>query len=86
MPETRIRVVDPMSLRDLPEGQQGLLLASGPGVMRGYYKDAESTRQAMRAGPGWFDTGDLGWRAPGECSRLTSGRTHQWQKGHFAYL
>lgn len=66
MPETRIRVVDPETLRDVPEGHQGVLLASGPGVMRGYYKDPDATRKAMRAGPGWFDTGDLGWRAPGE--------------------
>ena len=45
-------------------GAQGLLLAKGPGVMAGYYNDEASTAKAFRAGDGWFDTGDLGWRAP----------------------
>lgn len=58
--------MDPETLRELPDGQQGLLLAKGPGVMRGYHNDVGSTQKAMRAGPGWFDTGDLGWKAPGE--------------------
>ncbi|KAK9808885.1 hypothetical protein WJX72_005702 [[Myrmecia] bisecta] len=61
---TRLRVVDPETLRDLPDGSQGLLLAKGPGVMQGYYNDEMSTAKAFRAGDGWFDTGDLGWRAP----------------------
>ena len=66
IPETQIRVVDPETMQDLPDGQKGVLLARGPGVMRGYYKDSESTQKAMSAGPGWFNTGDMGWRAPGK--------------------
>ena len=34
--------------------------------MKGYYKDDAATAKAFRAGNGWFDTGDLGWRAPSE--------------------
>ena len=70
IPETSIRVVDADTLEDLPDGEKGLLLAKGPGIMRGYYNDKESTDKAMRAGNGWFDTGDIGWRAPG--AALTS--------------
>lgn len=47
---------------------QGLLLARGPGVMKGYYNDEASTARAFVAGDGWFDTGDLGWRGPSERS------------------
>ena len=43
---------------------QGLLLAKGPGIMKGYYNDESATAKAFSAGNGWFDTGDLGWRAP----------------------
>ena len=66
MPMTEVRVVNPESYEDLPDGQQGLLLARGPGVMAGYYNDEENTKKAFAPGNGWFDTGDLGWRAPGE--------------------
>ena len=64
IPETAIRVVDPETRRDLPDGQQGLLLARGPGVTAGYLDDAAATDAAFAAGGGWFDTGDLGWRCP----------------------
>ena len=57
-------MVDPETRRDLPDGQQGLLLARGPGVTAGYFDDAAATDAAFAAGGGWFDTGDLGWRCP----------------------
>ena len=55
--------MNPETLQDLPDGEQGLLLAKGPGVMKGYYNNPQGTAKAVR--DGWFDTGDLGWRAPG---------------------
>lgn len=65
IPGTEIRVVSPDTFEDVADGHKGVLLAKGPGIMRGYYNDPGSTQKAMRAGPGWFDTGDIGWRAPG---------------------
>lgn len=72
IPETQIRVVDAETLQDLPDGEKGVILAKGPGVMRGYYKDQENTAKAMRAGDGWFDTGDMGWVAPSKYRSLQS--------------
>lgn len=113
-PGTQLRVVDPETLHDVADGQQGLILARGPSVTAGYYRDEAATTkvcawawrqpclsaaleqpqtravgtallpspsgslhssrcpllqhcpapQAFKAGDGWFDTGDLGWRAP----------------------
>ena len=68
MPGTSLRVVDPVSLEPVQPGQQGLVLARGPGVMKGYFRDEGATAKAFRAGEGWLDTGDLGWQAPGGLS------------------
>ncbi len=64
IPGTRLRVVDPESYQEVADGQQGVILAQGPGVMKGYYNDPQGTQKAFQDGD-WFDTGDLGWRAPG---------------------
>lgn len=64
IPGTSLRVVDPDSYREVPDGQQGVILAWGPGVMKGYYNDPQGTQKAFPESS-WFDTGDLGWRAPG---------------------
>lgn len=62
--DTEIRVVDinaeTNSEREpLDNGQTGLVLARGPGVMRGYYNNHKATQKSIDKW-GWFDTGDLG--------------------------
>ncbi len=60
IPFTEIKVVDPETRQELPQGAQGLVLARGPQVMEGYYRNPEATAKAIDA-DSWFDTGDLGW-------------------------
>ena len=55
-PGTQVVVVDPTTHARVPDGQQGLLLAAGPGVMSGYWNDSAATRKAFV--DGWFDTGE----------------------------
>ncbi|WP_264212382.1 SDR family NAD(P)-dependent oxidoreductase [Leisingera thetidis] len=59
-PGLRVRITDPARPdKLLCEGETGLLQVSGPMVLREYDRDPEKTRESF-AGPGWFDTGDLG--------------------------
>jgi long-chain acyl-CoA synthetase len=58
LPGTDLRIVDEGG-KPVPDGESGRILARGPQVMQGYYRDPEATR-AVLDGEGWFDTGDLG--------------------------
>jgi long-chain acyl-CoA synthetase len=59
LPGTEIKIVDIETRQPVPIGQKGLVLIRGPQVMRGYYRDAEATAQAIDP-DGWFNGGDLG--------------------------
>lgn len=88
LPGTELRVVDPETLRRLPDGARGLVLARGPGVFKGYLDDEEATAAAFprlpdddegdeeqeEGGGRWFNTGDLGAIVPASSAGLC-GRT-----------
>jgi len=57
MPHTEVKIVDPEG-RIVPRGTTGELLTRGYLVMRGYWDDAEKTREAIDPA-GWMHTGDL---------------------------
>jgi fatty-acyl-CoA synthase len=59
LPGTEIRIVDPGTGQPLPSGAVGEICARGPGLMTGYFDDAEGTARALDA-DGWLHTGDLG--------------------------
>ncbi|WP_197525707.1 AMP-binding protein [Pseudobythopirellula maris] len=62
----RLLIVDPKTLRALPEGVVGEILVQGPSVARGYWRREETNDATFRARvpnePGvWLRTGDLGF-------------------------
>ncbi|RNA66233.1 long-chain-fatty-acid--CoA ligase [Alteribacter keqinensis] len=60
VPNTDCRIVDPDDGdRDMPVGEVGELVIKGPQVMKGYLKQEEETRSALRNG--WLFTGDLAY-------------------------
>lgn len=54
---TDVRVVDEND-NDVPQGTIGEVLARGPQMMKGYWKQPEATAEALRGG--WMHTGDAG--------------------------
>lgn len=70
IPNTQLRVVDPVSGRDMGAGEYGELWVKGPQVMRGYLDNPEATA-AMVDSDGWLHTGDLGQVDEEGCVYLT---------------
>src|SRR6185312_15893292 len=58
---TESRVVDPETLAELPPGQVGEIITSGPGVFLGYWKKPDANAESFVEidGKRFFRTGDL---------------------------
>lgn len=57
MPDTCIQIRDEAQ-RLLPAGEVGQVWVRGPGVMLGYWRNSEATKQVLVNG--WLNTGDMG--------------------------
>lgn len=58
LPGVEVKIVDPETKEELPNGVQGELIAKSYGIMKGYYKMEEATKMVIDE-DGWLHTGDL---------------------------
>ncbi|MFC5138017.1 class I adenylate-forming enzyme family protein [Actinomycetospora rhizophila] len=63
VPGTELRIVDPATGAEVPEGEVGELCFRGPQIMRGYWRAPEATAAVLH--DGWLRSGDLGLRRDG---------------------
>lgn len=56
-PDTEVKVLDQETGEELPVGEIGELIISGPQVMKGYWNKEEETAKALK--DGWLYTGDM---------------------------
>ena len=59
LPGSQVRIVDPVTMEELPAGQRGEVLIGGDLVMKGYWRRPEATLATILPG-GWLRTGDGG--------------------------
>jgi acyl-[acyl-carrier-protein]-phospholipid O-acyltransferase/long-chain-fatty-acid--[acyl-carrier-protein] ligase len=66
LPGTSFKVVDPDTRRELPLGEDGMILISGNQVMLGYLNDEVKTNEVIfeQDGMRWYVTGDKGHISP----------------------
>ncbi len=62
IPGTVIKIVEPETLKELPVGEDGLILVGGVQVMEGYLNDEEKTKEVIVEidGVRYYKTGDKG--------------------------
>jgi fatty-acyl-CoA synthase len=69
LPNCEVKVVDPISGEDLPDGTPGEI-CTRRFLMKGYYRNPEATARVVDQ-EGWFHTGDLGLRDAQGYFRIT---------------
>jgi fatty-acyl-CoA synthase len=79
--ELEDRVVDPVTGRELPPGEEGELCVKGPTLMLGYYNKPEATRDKIREG--WLHTGDMAVKDADGYVRITGRLTDMIIVGGF---
>ncbi|MFN4349844.1 MAG: long-chain fatty acid--CoA ligase [Hylemonella sp.] len=59
---TDARVIDPLTLAEVPQGEQGEIIIHGPEVFQGYWRQPEATARAFIEldGKRFFRSGDMG--------------------------
>jgi long-chain acyl-CoA synthetase len=59
LPSAEVKIMHPENKKELGVLQEGEIVIRGPMVMKGYYKNPETTAEVLKEG--WFYSGDIGY-------------------------
>ena len=59
LPGVEVKITDPNTGEEMPQGEPGMIEVRGPNVFKGYWEMPEKTREELREN-GFFITGDIG--------------------------
>ena len=60
LPGIAIRLSDPVTEKEVPLDQPGIIILKGPNIFPGYLHDEKKTKEVL-SDDGWFKTGDVGF-------------------------
>ncbi len=75
----------PLSGVEIKIAEDGEILAKGPNVMLGYYKNEQATKEVFTE-DGWFKTGDLGEMVEGEYLKITGRKKETFKTSGGKYI
>lgn len=83
---TRIGTVGrPINNVEVKIAEDGEILAKGPNIMMGYYKQPEKTREVLTE-DGWFHTGDIGEMVEGQYLKITDRKKEMFKTSGGKYV
>lgn len=75
----------PLDNVEIKIAEDGEILAKGPNVMLGYYKNEEATKSVF-TNDGWFKTGDLGTMVEGKYLKITGRKKETFKTSGGKYI
>lgn len=75
----------PLDNVEIKIAEDGEILAKGPNVMKGYYKNEQATKEVFTE-DGWFKTGDLGTLVEGQYLKITGRKKETFKTSGGKYV
>jgi long-chain acyl-CoA synthetase len=88
LPDTDVRIIDPSTEADVPDGSDGEIIVSGQNVMKGYHNNQKANAEVFlyKDGKRYFRTGDQGRWIDGKFLKITGRIKEQYKLENGKYV